>query len=400
MNDEFSPLIFGDKRKEKIQKEAYINWEKNNYRGIVELVTGGGKSQIGLMALLKHRHLTKLFIVVPKIDLLNQWYVDVIDKCQVNPEFVGRVGGKFKEYNKPITIAVINSIRNKAISSELMILDEIQHYSSKSNSHFLLKGNHKRILGLTASMGENILKLPIVYTMSQEEAVNIGIISPYKIVNIGCDLTPSEQITYNKHNMVMKVNFPYFEYDLKSVFVAVKCSNDTEQRNMAMSVVRAIQHRKSLVGNAQNKLNTTIKLIKDNKNKKILVFCEYIKTSDYIIKQLKKDGIVAGKFHSKMKTCEKQDLFDKFKNSKITTMIAVKGLDEGTNIPDCDMAIIVSGSSVQRQIVQRIGRVVRISEGKSYATIYQVYCRGTKDEDWTKTRSNFVKKGAIGIEWI
>ena len=143
----------------------------------------------------------------------------------------------------------------------------------------------------------------------------------------------------------------HFNYDMASIINTMRLSNDIDMKTIATGIFRAIQARKTIVANSQSKLDTTIKLIKDNNNKKILVFCEYIKTADYIIRELKKDKIKAGKFHSKMKTKEKQDLFNKFKNNDITIMIAVKGLDEGTNIPDCDMAVIVSGSSVERQIV-------------------------------------------------
>jgi superfamily II DNA or RNA helicase len=400
MNDEFYPLEFKDNKKEKIQKEAYNKWEESNHKGIIVIPTGGGKSQIGLMSLIKHRHLTKLFVIVPKIDLMNQWYNDIVNYCQVDKQYVGRIGGGYKEDNCPITIAVVDSIRHKAFGSELLLLDEFQHYQSSKNSYFLKKGNHKRIMGLTATMGENVTHLPIIYNMEQHEAVEQGLISPYKIINVSCDLDTMEKVKYDQHNMTMKVNFPYFSYDLNSVFNAVKCSNDMEQKSMAMSIVRAIQHRKSIVGNSINKLNTTISLIKKHKNKKILVFCEYIKTADYIIKELKKDKIKAGKFHSKMKFAEKQELFVKFKNNEISTMITVKSLDEGTNIPDCDMAIIVSGSSVKRQIVQRIGRVVRVSDTKDYAIIYQIYCKNTKDEDWTKTRTSYMKDSAMNIEWV
>jgi superfamily II DNA or RNA helicase len=398
MKNEFYPLEFKDSRKEKIQKEAYKKWEESNYKGIIVAPTGIGKSFLIYMALLKHRHLGKLFVIVPKIDLLHQTYNDIIEKCQVKPEFVGRIGGGFKEDSRPITIAVIDSIRDKVFSSELLIIDEMHRVLSSKNRKFLVKGNHKRIMGLTATIGPQDL-LPVIYTMKQEEAVNKGLISKFKIVNIGCDLLPMEQRKYNWHDTIVKKDMRHFGYDMATIINVMKCSNDYEMKTIATGIFRAIQGRKSIVCNSQNKLDTTIKLIKDNINNKILVFCEYIKTADYIIKTLKKDKIKAGKFHSKMKSVEKQNLFDKFKNNEVTIMIAVKGLDEGTNIPDCDMGIIVSGSSVERQIVQRIGRVVRVSPNKEYATIFQIYVRNSKDEDWTKTRTKFMKKSAMSVEW-
>ena len=94
---------------------------------------------------------------------------------------------------------------------------------------------------------------------------------------------------------------------------------------------------------------------------------------------------------------EKQDMFEKFKNNEMRIMISVKALKEGTNIPDCDIVMIVSGNSVKKDIIQQSGRGLRLSDGKDFATIYQYYCIGTKDEDWTCERIKYVKNAASEV---
>lgn len=406
MKNEFNPLVFKDKRKEEIQKLCYSKWVESNYKGVVVLPTACGKSMIGLMALIKHRHLTKLFIVVPKVDLMNQWYNDIIEYCKVSPENVGRIGGKYKVEGKPITIAVINSIRDKIFSSELLILDEVHGFFSKENSKFLLKGSHRRILGLTATIEKSddshlkfIKNLPIIYNMEQKEAVDKGLVSPYKIINIGCTLSSTEQRKYDYHDKIVKTEMRYFNYDMKEILNNMKFSNDPERKMIATSILRAIRGRKTIVANSENKLIKVIETIISLKNSKIIVFCEYIKTADYIIKELKKLKIKGAKFHSKMSTIEKEQMFDKFKNNEVSVMISVKALIEGTNIPDCDTAMIVSGNSVKKDIIQSAGRVIRVTDDKDYATIYQFYVKDTVDEKWTKKRTSHIKKAAIGVEW-
>jgi len=63
--------------------------------------------------------------------------------------------------------------------------------------------------------------------------------------------------------------------------------------------------------------------------------------------------------------------------------------DEGYNLPALDVAIIFSGDSTKRQIIQRIGRVLRKKEQKS--SIYQVYVVDTFEELYAKKRYDLIK---------
>ena len=61
-------------------------------------------------------------------------------------------------------------------------------------------------------------------------------------------------------------------------------------------------------------------------------------------------------------------------------------LDEGIDVPDADVAIIVSGTGSERQMIQRIGRVVRASEGKKEARVYEIISRNTIEEALSENR--------------
>ena len=138
MNDEFYPLVFSHKEKENVQKLCYKKWEENSHRGIFTLPTATGKSMIIFMALIKYHHLGKCFVIVPKVDLMHQMYDDIVNLCKI--ESVGRVGGGYSETGKEVTVAVINSVRDKIFSSELICVDEMHNYLSDENIKFLKKG--------------------------------------------------------------------------------------------------------------------------------------------------------------------------------------------------------------------------------------------------------------------
>jgi len=87
-------------------------------------------------------------------------------------------------------------------------------------------------------------------------------------------------------------------------------------------------------------------------------------------------GIKAIIYHSNIKN-RKQSL-DDFRNDKVDIIITVKALDEGINVPKADMCIITSGTSVARQMKQRVGRILRKSD--NIALVYQLYFKNTIDE--------------------
>ena len=63
-------------------------------------------------------------------------------------------------------------------------------------------------------------------------------------------------------------------------------------------------------------------------------------------------------------------------------LIACKSIDEGIDVPDASIGIILSGTSTQRQRVQRLGRIIRRQEGKNRALLYYLHIEGTTEESF------------------
>jgi superfamily II DNA or RNA helicase len=61
---------------------------------------------------------------------------------------------------------------------------------------------------------------------------------------------------------------------------------------------------------------------------------------------------------------------DRFANGELQVLTAMKVLDEGVDLPQTDTAILLASSSVEREWVQRRGRVLRTAPNKSKAAIY------------------------------
>ena len=113
----------------KWQTEALASLKANSYKGIVECATGSGKTIFGMEAM-KALRVTTL-IVVPTEHLMLQWKKDIMDYLAVDESKIGLLGAGSKDINKPIVIAIINSVRELKVQKKLAIFDECLSKNSR-----------------------------------------------------------------------------------------------------------------------------------------------------------------------------------------------------------------------------------------------------------------------------
>ena len=76
---------------------------------------------------------------------------------------------------------------------------------------------------------------------------------------------------------------------------------------------------------------------------------------------------------------ERQDILDRFKSSAYRAIVTSNVLNEGVDVPDASLGVILSGSASAREFVQRLGRILRRGDGKQ-ALLYEVIARETGEE--------------------
>ena len=79
-------------------------------------------------------------------------------------------------------------------------------------------------------------------------------------------------------------------------------------------------------------------------------------------------------------------------------MVTCTALDEGFDMPEADGALILSASSSKRQRVQRMGRVLRITENKPNALIVTVYSSKTELDTLMEEAKRYHKEG-VPVSW-
>ena len=394
------------------QKECRDIWVNNNTRGIIQVVTGAGKTIFALSCLEKLPRKTKIKIVVPTVALVKQWKATIKEYVKEND--IGQYYGNIKNRsNHRFMIYVVNSARY-AISNQVLkdmedgydvflIYDECHHYGSEENQkifHFINSINFRKdkyhCLGLSATPEchnlENVLIPyigPIIYNYNFSNALEAQQISNYYLYQISTVFTNAEEYEYNNltGKIVIAKNILLNAYpELKSANkkdflnnVSLLCQKDDE---LAMNYLSLLSKRDLLRILANNRIKCTIDLIHEiEEEKRIIIFSERIEQAKELYDSLIKDyPNKVCLYHSKMDKNERKNVLDDFKNNQKTILISCKALDEGIDIPDIDIGIILSSTGVTRQRIQRLGRIIRKNNRKFYSVLYYIFIKGSNDK--------------------
>jgi superfamily II DNA or RNA helicase len=268
---------------------------------------------------------------------------------------------------------------------DILILDEAHRFLSDMNVKFLENNKFEQILGLSATITRedertyDRFNLKTIYDYTQADAIKNKDLCEYNLINVGVDLTEAEQKQYKANDEIIKALVPKFK---DNIFSGKWSPEKTKLR-------KAINARKSILYGAENKVNRTVRIIEENAGGKIIVFSEYIYTVNELQKALKEKGIESMVYHSKSKSSDRKIVIEDFRDGKCNVMLSVRALDEGFDMIETNIGIILAGNKTARQIIQRIGRILRYKDEP--AKIYQLFTRSTVETKWLMERLGFIK---------
>jgi superfamily II DNA or RNA helicase len=131
--------------------------------------------------------------------------------------------------------------------------------------------------------------------------------------------------------------------------------------------------------NAPAKYSEIERLLHKHANDQVLLFSEYNPVVDEISRRFCLPSITY-----KTPAEERRTILDRFRTGQYTKLVTGRVLNEGVDVPDCRVAIIVSGNSTKREYIQRLGRILRPKEGE--ALLYELVTTGTTEEEMAKRR--------------
>lgn len=393
------------------QMEAIRSWAANDYNGILELATGAGKTITSIYAatrLIEQNEGMALVVAVPYQDLADQWCKELAifniralqcygSRSEWEPEFksyLGRNRGQQQEFlaivvvNKTLKTIHFQSLATQLDPSRLIFIgDECHHHSSESYMGKMLPGAKFRI-GLSATPfhyldEERNERLRLIYDKSVfsytlADAVHDKVLTPYEYHPIPVELTPSETLEY---------------LDLSDQIARLFILSKGRKNNNMNQMTALLMRRSRLVGSAANKMQALTDLLDEQGTVDpfSLFYCGDGRTQTDIddiddasddtdslaIKQrhavsqiIAARGVRVSPFTSDENRTQRREILRRFKEGETEALVAIRCLDEGIDVPACRTAYLLASSRNPRQFVQRRGRILRKSEGKDYAKIY------------------------------
>jgi RNA polymerase primary sigma factor len=400
------------------QIEAYKSWEKNNFIGVIEAVTGSGKTQIAKYAI--HLHLVNgydICVLVPTIDLQEQWYKVLLDFKSYG---IYKLGGNNKNQSISkfkIIIAVIHTAVKSPYKPEnnkgLLIADECHHYGSPSFQKALFPYFSRR-LGLTATyqrFDEGVEKYlntyfnEVCYSLTYKQALAENVIAHFKVAFIGVNMSKNEEETYTEYENYFQeaksyllsngIKYKSFGEFMREVQKLAKGDSADLMTVNARKYIKYWNAKRKLLSDISAKYN-----ILENKNildiiKKssgTLIFSQFIDAAKSAVQILKKNNIIASVVEGEMDKIDRNNVLAEFESGKTEVIVAPLLLDEGVNVPSSDLAIIIANHSMKRQMIQRIGRVLRKKADNRIAKIIRIYTIGTSEDLTMGAHEDFIEE--------
>ncbi len=354
------------------QVEAYESWVRNNCRGTIIAPTGTGKTIIAGYAI---RQLdVPALIVCPTERILKMWIDRLREKFQLSA--TAYYGGCKKLGRITVTIYNTISMNHPELLRyySLIILDEVHHAGSEVFSSIIhrLNNGHK-VMALTATLKREddrhmiiMSKLPVVYCLDLATAIKHRLVAPVEVIPIGVDMSEKERRLYVD-----------IEKKISNVKNALKTFNeDVEERERLERQLKIyINQRRMLLSRLEAKKEAVYNISLKHPNERILVFSESIDSIEGLKKYLLDRGVKAETYHSGKPEDVRDMIFSRW-GADFNVLLSCRALDEGIDVPECGVAVMIASGMSVRQLVQRKGRIMRPREGK-IAKLYVVYAYGS-----------------------
>jgi superfamily II DNA or RNA helicase len=367
------------------QEKALEAWWNSGRFGTIVMPTGAGKTIFAIMAIVKAGRPT--LVHVPTLDLMSQW-ASVLKAFLGND--VGLLGGGCHEV-RPLTVATYDSallhVNTYGRSFGLHVYDECHHLPGPQTRLVALQSIAPFRLGLTATPERQdgrhdeyaSLCGPIQFEVTVGELEG-RTLAPYDIVTIPVPLSEEERARY------LEARASYVSF-LR--FAQVDMSGPGGWSNFLRVAARTPRGREALMAYrtqrniglaAEQKTSLLWDILRRHAGERVLVF-----TQDNAMAYRIGEKFLLPVLTHHTKVREREEMLRLFREGSYCCLVTSKVLNEGVDVPEAAVAVVVSGSGTVREHVQRLGRILRATPGKR-ATLYELVSEETSERALNERR--------------
>jgi superfamily II DNA or RNA helicase len=208
-------------------------------------------------------------------------------------------------------------------------------------------------------------------------------LAPYEVIRLSVDLSPEERCEYEREETI------YHEYwleywrgrpDARSSEKKPEKKFDTRLEILLREQARDVGARRAIeawyqmrriIAGAEAKLDLLEELFRRHASDRTVVFTATNETA-YRISQL----FLVPAISHRTNANERKSILQRFESGQYKAVVTSKVLNEGVDMPEAAVAIILGGSASAREHTQRLGRILRQRANK-HAVLYEITARGT-----------------------
>jgi len=366
------------------QIEALDAWSEAGCCGQIIMPTGTGKTEVALAAMARTK--VASLIVAPVRDLMYQWHRRILAAFDYD---AGIVGDGLSDI-KAVTVTTYDSayihMPTMGAGFGLIIFDEEHHLPGKCRREAAMLSAATMRLGLTATaersdgLHKDLDQLigPVAYHMPFKEAEGSTLAS-FDVVRIPVALNEQEQATYDQCSRVVR-HFISSRRKEQSGYTWKDLCKESGKDPQARNAQKAYYLKNSIESRAAEKLRVLEDIFRLHKGQQIIVFTGSNVMAIEVSKRFLVPTILS---HTRKR--ERLTVLENFAKGVFPVLVANRVLDEGVDVPEAKVAVVIGGQGSTRQAKQRLGRILRKS-GSARATLYEVVCENTKEVHRSRKR--------------
>jgi superfamily II DNA or RNA helicase len=365
------------------QQQAIERWLTAG-SGVVIMPTGTGKTEVALH--LMARLSVSTLIVAPVRDLMYQWHRRILRGLNYD---AGVIGDNTFDI-RPVSVTTYDSatIHAPVLGNrfQMIVFDECHHLPGELRRDAARMSLATRRLGLTATperadgrevdlewlIGPPVYELPL-------SAVRGSVLADYEVVRIPVRLNNDEQSDYDRLSGIVR-EYVRERRKTEARFTWQSLCAETAEDTEARAALTAWRQKQAIEDRASEKFRVLEDLFRLHARTPVLVFAG----SNAMAIAISRRFLIPCLLNHCGKR-ERLQILEGFQSGVYPALVANQVLDEGVDLPETKVAIVVGGTSSTRQARQRLGRVLRKS-GNACAVLYEVVCNETSESGRSRRR--------------